>query len=55
MRTFGRGLDEKKRKERIRRPLGGERKVKGDGTVAAAKVKSCLLFYLVADYLFPFF
>ena len=48
---FGRGLDEKKRKKRIRR-LGGSggRKVKGDGTTAAAKVKIFLLFY-IANYL----
>ena len=44
MRMFGRGLDEKKRKKKIRRLGGGGRKVKGDGTVTAAKVKSCLLF-----------
>jgi hypothetical protein len=44
MRMFGRGLDEKKRKKKIRKLGGGGRKVKGDGTVAAAKVKSCFLF-----------
>jgi origin recognition complex subunit 5 len=38
MRMFGRGLDEKKRKKRIRRVSGGGRKVKGNGTTAAAKV-----------------
>ena len=45
MRMFGRALDEKKRKKRIRRLGGGGRKVKGDGTTAAAKVKSCLLLF----------
>jgi hypothetical protein len=54
MRSFGRGLDEKTRKKRIRRFGSSERKVKGDETVAAAKVKFCLPFYLVVDYLFPF-
>jgi len=42
MRMFGRGLDEKKRKKRIRR-VGGGKKVKGDGTTAAAKVPQRLL------------
>lgn len=56
IRMFGRGLDEKKRKRRIRRVGGGGRKVKADGTLAAVKVKKKipLLFfiYLSADYLF---
>ena len=52
MRMFGRGLDEKKRKKRIRKlGGGGARKVKGDGTTAAAKVKIFLLFYLSTNYL----
>jgi origin recognition complex subunit 5 len=50
MRMFGRGLDEKKRKRRIRRVGGGGRKVKADGTTAAAKVhiyKSRLSFFVL--------
>ena len=38
MRMFGRGLDDKKRKKRIRRVGGGGRKVKADGTTVATKV-----------------
>ena len=43
---FGRGLDEKKRKKRIRRVGGGGRKVKADGTTTAAKVKIFPSFYI---------
>jgi origin recognition complex subunit 5 len=56
MRMFGRGLDEKKRKMKIRRVGGGGRKVKADGTTTAAKVKKINIFLssnLFADYLFP--
>ena len=35
---FGRGLDEKKRKKKIRRVGGGGRKVRTDGTATASKV-----------------
>ena len=43
MRMFGRGLDEKKRKKRIRKVGSqGGRKVKGDGTTVAAKVQTPL-------------
>ena len=52
MRMFGRGLDEKKRKRRIRRLGGGGRKVKADGTTTAAKVRS---FYLSCRLLISVF
>ena len=42
MRMFGRGLDEKKSKKRIRRLGGGGRKVKADGTTTATMVKKIL-------------
>ena len=43
IRMFGRGLDEKKRKKRIRKVGSqGGRKVKGDGTTVAAKVQTPL-------------
>lgn len=57
---FGRGLDDKKRKRRVRRVGGGGRKVKADGTTTATKVSFkkysfTFLFFrsYVADYLFP--
>ena len=57
IRMFGRGLDEKKRKRKIRKVGGGGRRVKADGTTTAAKVEKDLLafffFNLFADYLFP--
>ena len=46
---FGRGLDEKKRKRRIRRVGGGGRKVKADGTTTAAKVKKSFNFLFFSN------
>ena len=43
---FGRGLDEKKRKRRVRKVGGGGRKMKADGTTTAAKVRLLPLFFM---------
>jgi origin recognition complex subunit 5 len=53
IRMFGRGLDEKKRKKRIRRVGGGGRKVKADGTTTAAKVN--FLFFSLSKLPITYF